>query len=1103
MAANPIPAPTPPARVAIVTRTRNRPLMLPRCLESVLGQSCSDWLHLIVNDGGDAAALEHLLEPYRARYAGRLKVLHHATGEGMQQASNRGIRESESEFIVIHDDDDSWEPDFLRRTLAHWDLEAARGGEPAVGVIAQINWIVEERSEDAWREVWRGDYLPAARVGLLDALRRNPTAPIAFLYRRELHAELGLYDATHDVLGDWVFLLEVLKRHRVLVLDEKLANYHWRAADRPTPEGYENTVTAQLAHHLELRHRFVDQRLREALAAQPQLEGPLLALTQPLLETAEASSALLRGQEGLKHWQEETSRRLEERFAALDERIAQRPTGEALHGVHEALRAQLVEVREVQLETLGHLGRVLEELARVKERDYWMQKALDHHSVQLDWTRGTLERHSAELHELLEKAREVFKRLRRWEFAVTRDPALHDARTEIEELNLESYDAADAHSDEGAAAEFRHWLPTARVVSFDVFDTALLRRCGDPLAVFALVEARLPGELASRLRDFPRRRVEAERAAREARAAEGLGDVTFAEIYAELAAHAGLDTAEANAVAELELGIERSVLIANPSILTLVDEARAAGKEVIFLSDMYLETETVAALLEGAGFPPARLFVSSHHRRTKHGGELYGVVAEALGVAPGEILHLGDNLFSDVDKAAEAGLRAIHWNGLRGGWPLAEQVHPFGTWRERALPARLTWGLARCRRAGLAHRRRAETFWETLGYEIAGPVYYHFLSWIIGQAQADGVRNLFFLSRDGFYLVEAFKRFRAARDLGGLQGHYLYASRRLYNLASRGYLDPTVLEFILSPNPYTRVRDFLERLGLSVEPYRAALARHGFTNLDRVLTRPQGGFKSAAQEAKLARFFQEIAPAIESLAQAEATTLQAYFADAGVDQPGSAIVDIGWGATSLLAIQSILERRRPGHRQLGYYFGTWDFAQPVVNRGCRLKSYFMHLEAPDSSAEVLTSAVEALEFIFTAPHGSVEGLRREGGGWKPIEAPLENPPERLEALRRMHQAGLDFVDDMLSFDLPLGAADPIADGYLRAVFHRFLKNPTPAEAEAYGRLHTRDSFGSRSRLRPLAAIPPARFFKSRAIARGLEESYWKNGYAALVRGHDA
>lgn len=71
------------ARVTIVTRTKDRPLMLRRCVGSVLGQTFPDWLHVIVNDGGNPHLVRLLAAEHAARYAGRVEVVDHAVSQGM------------------------------------------------------------------------------------------------------------------------------------------------------------------------------------------------------------------------------------------------------------------------------------------------------------------------------------------------------------------------------------------------------------------------------------------------------------------------------------------------------------------------------------------------------------------------------------------------------------------------------------------------------------------------------------------------------------------------------------------------------------------------------------------------------------------------------------------------------------------------------------------------------------------------------------------------------------------------------------------------------------------------------------------------------------
>jgi glycosyltransferase involved in cell wall biosynthesis len=51
-------------KVAVITRTKDRPLLLERAIKSVHNQTFKDYVHIIINDGGDSIALEKFLKTY-------------------------------------------------------------------------------------------------------------------------------------------------------------------------------------------------------------------------------------------------------------------------------------------------------------------------------------------------------------------------------------------------------------------------------------------------------------------------------------------------------------------------------------------------------------------------------------------------------------------------------------------------------------------------------------------------------------------------------------------------------------------------------------------------------------------------------------------------------------------------------------------------------------------------------------------------------------------------------------------------------------------------------------------------------------------------------
>jgi glycosyltransferase involved in cell wall biosynthesis len=211
---------------AVVTRTKNRPLLLRRAIASVLDQTQRNWTHIIVNDGGDPREVESLGREYSEKYAGRLTIVHNTQSLGMEAASNLGITQSASDYILIHDDDDSLHPCFLERTMDYLDHRA----HPTIQGVATLTTHIEERVEG--NIVSKVREKPFRKLGaLLSAAQiaeANQIPPISFLFRREAYEAVGRFDESLPVLGDWEFLLRFISRFDVGVVPEALANYHFR-----------------------------------------------------------------------------------------------------------------------------------------------------------------------------------------------------------------------------------------------------------------------------------------------------------------------------------------------------------------------------------------------------------------------------------------------------------------------------------------------------------------------------------------------------------------------------------------------------------------------------------------------------------------------------------------------------------------------------------------------------------------------------------------------------------------------------------------------------------------------------------------------------------
>lgn len=246
----------PQGRVAIITRTKDRPLLLRRAAASVASQTYIDYVWVVVNDGGDRDEVLSVLQdsavpPHQIAFCSSDKSV------GMEAASNLGIRASSSELIVIHDDDDGWQPRFLEKAVQFLDSES---GDKYGGVVTHSTYVSEEIVDGLIVEWGRWPYQDwVQHVQLSELIVENFFPPIAFLFRRSVSEAVGNFDEKLPVLGDWDFNIRFLIHSDIGVLPESLASYHHR--DRGESGVYSNSVIGGISKHVEfnaiLRNKFI------------------------------------------------------------------------------------------------------------------------------------------------------------------------------------------------------------------------------------------------------------------------------------------------------------------------------------------------------------------------------------------------------------------------------------------------------------------------------------------------------------------------------------------------------------------------------------------------------------------------------------------------------------------------------------------------------------------------------------------------------------------------------------------------------------------------------------------------------------------------------
>jgi chromosome segregation ATPase len=140
-------------------------------------------------------------------------------------------------------------------------------------------------------EVSREPYQPLSEVNLFRSGYENPFPPIAFLYRRAAHAEIGLFNPAYSYAADLDFNLRFLARWEIGVIPRPLAYYHWRRSAGDA--AFHNTVTAQSDVHGRLLNEWLNASLRSEAGGDPAKLGLAMNLSRYAVGTRVALDAVL------------------------------------------------------------------------------------------------------------------------------------------------------------------------------------------------------------------------------------------------------------------------------------------------------------------------------------------------------------------------------------------------------------------------------------------------------------------------------------------------------------------------------------------------------------------------------------------------------------------------------------------------------------------------------------------------------------------------------------------------------------------------------------------------------------------------------------------
>lgn len=552
-------------------------------------------------------------------------------------------------------------------------------------------------------------------------------------------------------------------------------------------------------------------------------------------------------------------------------------------------------------------------------------------------------------------------------------------------------------------------------VSFDIFDTLLLRPFLYPTDLFDILSNKMNEGIASFV-DFAviRKNAEDETRAEEKIKSPSSEEITYEQIYHHISENCGLSIALIEKMKAEELAMEQQVLYPRQLGKELFELAKDAGKRIVITSDMYLPKDFIEGILAKNGYSGyGKLYLSSDIMLTKATGNLFKYILNDLEIKNAKsLIHLGDNLQSDVEMPRSLGMRAEHlpkcsdlymrYSPFYGGDAYHRVFRNSGMMQDYGMlfdssPSTRTMVALGCNKVfdnpfvSFNPESDYNDDPRYIGYHVLGGYVLAIAQWIKEQAIEHNIPCVHFVARDGWLVKEAFDLINDTTT----RSDYVRLSRKALVLCDVNVEDDIFsLGRKLSPLAATpeKIYQYLKpALSMSEQELWEEAKNYNFYRERR--------FNSYTEYEKFLKFVKEKAFSHELLKQYK-NRLKTYFG--GVFREGDFIFDVGYSGRPEAALSNVL-----GYPIGSLYLHTngYGFAEN------RQKKYGVKCYCFYPIKPVVTGAIREHCLMERGP--STVGYDVSEGEVKPIFGKFDMPYAALVITETLQSNAIQFVSDYI------------------------------------------------------------------------------------------
>tara|TARA_R110000737_G_scaffold266025_1_gene273661 strand:+ start:3283 stop:5226 length:1944 start_codon:yes stop_codon:yes gene_type:complete len=406
---------------------------------------------------------------------------------------------------------------------------------------------------------------------------------------------------------------------------------------------------------------------------------------------------------------------------------------------------------------------------------------------------------------------------------------------------------------------------------------------------------------------------------------------------------------------EADYRSETSVQFINNSLVEGLRKLKIENYKIYIVSDYHLSKDIIMRILDFHGIATIfdDVFISCDFKKSKESnGSIYPLVLEKTGVLAEYAAMMGDNKISDVINSTKHGLH---------GYFLKHYSHKFRN-KKNLFGSVSKEFRSSCKEIENNCKNSNFPFSEYIIH------FYFFTERLYSEAKRKGIKDLFFLAREGHYLKQIFDTYQEINGLledDYINTHYFKASRHSAKQVSLKPIECEKFTPIKKNFDQMSTYQFLTSFRFKEKDIINITSDLSINKDEEILN-----FSSSEILGSLRRN-DDFKAGYEAHRLEQRSAFNTYLNSFNVDfeAEGMTLVDVGWGGTMQECIYDYLDKKVP---VTGYYIGLGEIYNIKKNTK-RFGLNFSVYPKKEFSDFILQANGQLYEQLLAAPHGSTIG----------------------------------------------------------------------------------------------------------------------------------